>query len=218
MRLFESKILTREEAAEQCRVHRDKGHIIGFTSGAFDLVHAGHVEYLQKAREQCDLLVVAVNSDASVKSYKGPHRPIVPQEQRAATIAALESVDLVFLFDERRNAQNIEAIKPHLYIKAGDYKKSGLTSSEVVEKHGGKAVLVDIETPVSTTAILHKAIESLRAEGKIDAAPMPSSAKPDRSPDDPGITAAGVELPAPPLKMAPAAFLDRDGTINEDVG
>jgi rfaE bifunctional protein nucleotidyltransferase chain/domain len=211
MRPFDSKILTRDEAAERCRVWREEGLVVGFSSGAFDIMHVGHAEFLERARGMCDRLVVAVNSDASIRSYKGPKRPILSEAWRARLVAALESVDLVFLFDERRNAANIEAICPHLYMKAGDYAKSGLTSAEVVERLGGKAVLIDIQTPVSTTDILRKVANF----AQVDDPHMGADGKSVRADDD---SVHAVELPAPSRKSAPAVFLDRDGTINRDVG
>ena len=133
MRSIAEKILTRGQVAEICRKAREEGRKIAFTSGAFDLMHAGHADYLQKARAICDILVVGVNTDASVRAYKGPGRPIVPERERAELVAALEAVDYVFLFCERRNAGNLEAIRPDFYIKAGDYDKSELTSAGIVK-------------------------------------------------------------------------------------
>lgn len=197
------KIRNRNELASLCEQFRREGKVVGFTSGAFDLLHAGHADYLEKARERCDILCVGVNTDASVRQYKGENRPIVPEAQRAELLAALEAVDYVFLFSERRNAANIEALKPDLYIKAGDYEKSGLTSAELVEKHGGQALLIPVTHAVSTTAILDK----IRREG---AGAEGLSVHPGETP--------AVALPGPPRKTAPAAFLDRDGVINEEVG
>ncbi len=198
MRRLDTKILTRDQVAEQCEQLRANGKTIGFTSGAFDLLHAGHAEYLEAAKEHCDILVVAVNTDDSVRSYKGEGRPIVDENMRARLVAALESVDYVFLFSERRNAANIDAIKPDLYIKAGDYDASGLTSAPLVEKHGGKAMLIPVKTNVSTTQLAQRAAESLgmsAADDNTEASP----------------------LTTPPPKAAPAVFLDRDGTINLEV-
>jgi D-glycero-D-manno-heptose 1,7-bisphosphate phosphatase len=200
MRPLDEKILTRDQIAKHCEQIRAEGKTIGFTSGAFDLLHAGHAEYLETAKQHCDILVVAVNTDASVRSYKGPGRPIVDENMRVRLIAALESVDFVFLFSERRNAANIEAIRPNLYIKAGDYDASGLTSAPLVEKHGGKALLIPVKTNVSTTQLAQRAAESLG----IGAA--------DGSTDNETST-----LPTPPPKTAPAVFLDRDGTINREI-
>ncbi len=195
------KIKTRDELAFLCEQFRKQNMVVGFTSGAFDLLHAGHVDYLEKAKSYCDKLIVAVNSDDSVRRYKGQHRPIVPEKQRLKTIAALESVDFVFAFSERRNAKNIELLKPDYYFKAGDYDESQLTSKDVVEKYGGQVKLIPVVDEISTTQIINKINESA-GEG-------------DRFVEEIQRT---VHLKRKPPKMAPAIFLDRDGTINREVG
>ena len=213
MRSIASKILTREQVAEICRKARGEGRKIGFTSGAFDLMHAGHADYLQKARAMCDILVAGVNTDASVRAYKGPGRPIVPERERAELVAALEAVDYVFLFSERRNAENIEAVRPDFYIKAGDYDKSELTSAGILERHGGRVVLIPVENPVSTTEIIRRAAASLGGVDGVD--------KVDKVDKVDGVEegeAPTVCMELPPPKMAPAVFLDRDGTINKEMG
>ena len=97
--MVKDKILSREELSSICKnLHQEK-KTIGFTSGAFDIIHAGHADYLEKAKSQCDILVVGINSDKSVQRYKGPSRPIIPLEQRIIMVAALESVDYVFSFE-----------------------------------------------------------------------------------------------------------------------
>ncbi|MFW6303498.1 MAG: D-glycero-beta-D-manno-heptose 1,7-bisphosphate 7-phosphatase [Candidatus Sumerlaeota bacterium] len=199
MRPFADKIKTREEIADACERLRGEAKTIGFTSGAFDLLHAGHAEYLEAAKQHCEILVVAVNTDESVRSYKGPGRPIVPEKMRIRLVAALESVDYAFLFSERRNAANIEAIRPDFYIKAGDYAPSGLTSAPVVEKYGGQAVLIPIKTKISTSELASRAAQSLG---------LGQETEENRE---------AVKLHAPPQKQAPAVFLDRDGTINREV-
>lgn len=202
MRPISEKLLSRQQVVAFCEAHRRTGKRIGFTSGAFDLLHAGHADFMARARNACDVLVVAINTDESVRRYKGPGRPIVPEQQRAELIAALESVDYVFLFSERRNAKNIELLKPDLYIKAGDYQKANLTSAEVVEKHGGKALLLEIKTQTSTTDLIRKACGSLGLTS------APATESNDQE---------AVSLASRPGKMSPAVFIDRDGTINEEV-
>jgi len=208
VRNLADKILPRDQAAAICQRLRSEGRRIGFTSGAFDLLHAGHADYLQRARALCDALVVGVNSDESVRRYKGPGRPIVGERERAELVAALESVDYVFLFSERRNAANIELLQPHLYIKAGDYEPSGLTSAETLERQGGHVVLLDIRHDLSTTALI-KRIRAAAAQGPPSAIDAPSTTEKDPT------TAASLD--AKPRKTAPAVFLDRDGTINEEI-
>jgi len=195
-----AKLKSRDELAEICAELRRKGKKIGFTSGVFDILHAGHVEYLEKARALCDVLIVGINSDASVRRYKGKSRPLVSENLRAKVLAGLVSVDFVFVFDERRNQQNILALRPDFYIKAGDYSPEQLTSRDVVESIGGKVVLIPVETQISTTEIIKRVVS---AEG----------GKAEQVVEKEG----AVHFLRRPLKAAPAVFLDRDGTINDEM-
>lgn len=198
--MIQDKIKSREAVAEICRQLKAQGKRVGFTSGAFDLLHAGHADYLEKAKALCDILVVGVNTDESVRAYKGPDRPIVPESARIKVIAALESVDFAFLFSERRNAKNIETIQPDYYIKAGDYQASQLTSKEIVEQNGGEVKLIPVEESVSTSTIIDKI------------------ANKQQTVPDPFIEKEGAEhIVLRPAKQSPAVFVDRDGTINEEV-
>lgn len=190
------KITTREELASKVKAWREEGKIVGFTSGAFDIVHAGHVDYLEKAKEKCDILIVGVNTDESVRAYKGQTRPIVPEDERLQTIAGLASVDYVFLFSERRNRANIEALKPSLYIKAGDYTPDELTSADTVSQFGGKTVIIPLTKQVSTTTIIKKMT-------KVDAGPGA----------DNDVRQASTES----RQQQKAVIVDRDGTINVDI-
>ena len=199
MRTRAEKIKSREEVAALCAQARAQGKTVGFTSGAFDLLHAGHVDYLEKARQSCDLLVVGVNADASVRAYKGPQRPIIPAQQRAQVVAALECVDLVFIFPERRNKANIELLRPDFYIKAGDYRPQELTSKEIVERYGGRVLLIPVTADVSTTDIIARAAATHAAQPVLE----------ERE--------GAVHIRRPLPKAAPAVFVDRDGTIIEDV-
>lgn len=196
--MFEAKIKTRAQLIKICSSLRKKGRSIGFTSGAFDILHAGHVDYLDKSKELCDVLVVGVNSNSSVHDYKSADRPIVDELQRIKIVAALEAVDFAFIFKEKRNKKNIQAFKPDFYIKAGDYKLEELTSKEDVEKYGGIVRLIPVEESVSTTEIINK-IRSSQGDLWIE---KENTVHLDR------------RLPSP----KPAIFLDRDGTITEDVG
>ena len=195
------KIKTREELAIICQNIRDAGKTIGFTSGAFDIIHAGHVDYLQQAKNQVDVLIVAVNTDNSVKRYKGDHRPIITQNHRIKLIAALESVDYAFLFEERRNEKNIRELKPHIYFKAGDYSPDKLTSKGVIEELGGKVVLIPIKEQISTSQIISRITGSMSG----------SETYVENIPD-----VGHFEKKS--TKAEPAIFLDRDGTINVEIG
>ena len=197
--MIQDKIKTRAELVRICSDLKKKGNTIGFTSGAFDLLHAGHVDYLEKAKAICDFLIVGINSDKSVKRYKGMGRPIVAQNQRAKVVAALESVDYVFIFEERRNKVNIEELRPDYYIKAGDYKKRELTSKEIIEEYGGEVKIIPITEEISTTSIIKKAATVL----------CDSDYYVEKG--------EAVHLKRLHLKQSPAIFLDRDGTINEEI-
>ena len=199
--MIEDKIKTREQLIPICDQFRSDGLIIGFTSGAFDILHAGHVDYLEQTKLECDKLIVGVNSDVSIRKYKGQDRPIVSENFRLKTVAALESVDYVFLFEERRNARNIELLKPHIYFKAGDYSESQLTSKAIVEQFGGEVRLIPIQENISTTEIINR-IQSVGRDG-------------DQFVEEQERT---VHLKRKPPKMQPAIFLDRDGTINREIG
>lgn len=212
MRAHQSKIITLDALAPQVATLRKEGKKVGFTSGAFDLLHAGHVSYLEKAKEHCDVLIVGINTDASVADYKGPGRPIVAEAARVAVVAALESVDYVFTFSERRNRTNIETLKPVFYIKAGDYKPSELTSSDVVEKYGGKTIILPMEEGFSTTNLIKKisSLSNLGGETSLD----PSTSlrvNPSERIDE---SVRAVTEKREPQK---AVFIDRDGTINKEV-
>lgn len=197
--MIEDKIATREELAGLCERLRSEGKTIGFTSGAFDLLHAGHVTYLEKARALCDVLVVGVNSDASVRRYKGEGRPVNGEQRRLKVVAALESVDRVFLFDERRNEKNIEALRPDYYLKAGDYRPEELTSGPAVEAAGGEVRIVPVDEEVSTSSILRKIADAGSGAARFM--------------EEMG----AVHAERGPTKQSPAVFVDRDGTINEEI-
>jgi D-beta-D-heptose 7-phosphate kinase/D-beta-D-heptose 1-phosphate adenosyltransferase len=126
----------------------------GFTSGTFDILHWGHLSYLQECKDFCKILIVGVNSDSSVRTYKSPHRPILPQQERLALIAALECVDYAFLFEEQNNHQNIHCLQPGWYFKAGDYQLHQLSSKPLVEHYGGKVQLLPLLPNRSTSQIL----------------------------------------------------------------
>ncbi|MCK4326707.1 HAD-IIIA family hydrolase [bacterium] len=197
--MLQDKIKTRTELARICRGLKKQHKKIGFTSGVFDLLHAGHVDYFQQAKKFCDILIVGLNSDESVKKFKGPARPVIPEKERARVIAALAAVDYIFIFNERRNKRNIEIIKPHYYIKAGDYSPEQLTSKEVVESVGGEVKMIPVTIKTSATEIINKIASGFGIQA-------------DRAEKE-----KAVCFPSPPKKTAPAIFLDRDGTINREI-
>lgn len=139
---------------------RDQGKTLVTTNGCFDLVHAGHIRYLADAATFGDLLVVGINSDASVSRLKGPERPIQNENDRALLIGSLKMVDYTFIFQEDDPIAFLEVLKPDFHIKGGDYTPDKLPERDIVEKHGGKIVIVPFSTGHSTTSIVKKIITS----------------------------------------------------------
>lgn len=127
-----------------------------FTNGCFDLIHVGHVRYLQAARQLGKTLVVGINSDRSVRQLKGDLRPIIPEAQRAEVVGALKSVDAVIIFSETTAIATIQAIAPDIYVKGGDYTPETLPEAPVVIANGGRIELIQIEIPTSTSKIVEK--------------------------------------------------------------
>ncbi|MBU0610688.1 MAG: adenylyltransferase/cytidyltransferase family protein [Armatimonadetes bacterium] len=125
-----------------------------FTNGCFDLLHVGHMHLLNFARSLGDTLVVGLNSDASVKRYKGPDRPVVRQEERAEILAALAPVDFVIIFDEDDPRETIKAVKPRYHVKGEDYAGRRLIEADEVEAHGGEVVLASLVDNRSTTRLI----------------------------------------------------------------
>ena len=152
------RILTAGEMrAERDRLHAE-GKTLVFTNGCFDILHRGHVTYLQFAREQGDALCVGLNSDASVRRAKGPTRPVVNQEDRAIVLSALRCVDYVVVFDEDEPRDLIAAVLPDVLVKGKDWAHY-VSGRDIVEANGGCVVLADMVEGRSTTAILRKASE-----------------------------------------------------------
>ncbi|MBZ5674429.1 MAG: HAD-IIIA family hydrolase [Acidobacteriia bacterium] len=167
------KILSLEQMNQWVVAEKAAGRRIGFTCGSFDLLHAGHVEYLGKARELCDRLIVAVNSDASVSRYKNPLRPIVPERERMYVVAGLAAVDAVTLMEEDRPLSLLLRWKPDLYIKGGDYAEDSLRSGEAVRAYGGKVEVVKSGFDTSSSKLIQR-IELLTAHAVPEVAAAPS--------------------------------------------
>ncbi|MBK9193402.1 MAG: D-glycero-beta-D-manno-heptose 1-phosphate adenylyltransferase [Flavobacteriales bacterium] len=140
-----------------CNIWRMKGDRIVFTNGCFDILHRGHVEYLQEAASLGDRLVIGVNSDASVKRQgKGPERPLNDQDSRAKVLAALRLVDAVVIFDEDTPLALIEAIVPDVLVKGGDWSEDRIVGADVVRKNGGEVRSLKLVDGFSTTALVEK--------------------------------------------------------------
>jgi D-beta-D-heptose 7-phosphate kinase / D-beta-D-heptose 1-phosphate adenosyltransferase len=152
----EQKILERTPLQQELASRRHLGQRIAFTNGCFDLVHAGHVQYLEEARAQADLLVVGLNSDTSVRALKGPGRPIHAQDARATVLAGLAAVDYVTIFDESTPLPLIELLRPDVLVKGADYQKSEVVGASFVEASGGRIHLAVLREGYSTTRILRQ--------------------------------------------------------------
>jgi D-glycero-beta-D-manno-heptose 1-phosphate adenylyltransferase len=151
-----SKILTPLELLEAAARLRASGKTIVFANGAFDLLHVGHVRYLQAARREGDWLVVGVNSDASVARAKGPSRPVLPEDERAEIVAALEAADAVVLFEEDSPAALIAALRPDVHAKGTDYAAERVPEREVVASYGGRTAIVGDPKDHATTDVIAK--------------------------------------------------------------
>ncbi|RUY61932.1 D-glycero-beta-D-manno-heptose 1-phosphate adenylyltransferase, partial [Mesorhizobium sp. M7A.F.Ca.CA.001.05.1.1] len=154
-------ILDATSAARMVAAWKEEGLSVGFTNGCFDILHAGHVSLLHAARSQCDRLVLGLNSDASVRRLKGAGRPVNDQHDRACVLAALASVDAVVVFEEDTPLALIEALLPDILVKGADYTVDTVVGADVVQKAGGRVVLVDLVAGKSTTNTIGK----LRAGG-----------------------------------------------------
>ena len=149
-------LIDRNEIAAHCDRLRAAGKKIVFTNGCFDILHAGHVRYLNAARELGDHLIVGLNSDASVKMLKGESRPVNPQCDRAEVLSGLRAVDDVVIFDERTAEAVIAEVKPNVYVKGGDYDLSTLPEAKVVQSYGGRVEFIKLVEGRSTTNIINR--------------------------------------------------------------
>jgi D-beta-D-heptose 7-phosphate kinase/D-beta-D-heptose 1-phosphate adenosyltransferase len=148
------KICTLDEARVRVQAWRQQGRKVVFTNGCFDLLHAGHVTYLEQARHLGDALVVGLNTDRSVRALKGPDRPVIREEDRARVLAALEAVDAVILFDEDTPLNLIEALRPGVLVKGDDYREDQVVGAEQVRSWGGRVELIGVLPGRSTSRIV----------------------------------------------------------------
>ena len=145
-----------KEGAELARALRSGGRRLVFTNGVFDLLHPGHVRYLQQARALGDALIIGLNADASVRKNKGPDRPINSEAERAEILEALECVDAVVVFAEDTPSEIIKAIQPDILVKGADWAEDAIVGRDTVEARGGRVVRVPIEPGYSTTEMIRK--------------------------------------------------------------
>ncbi len=152
-----SKVLPREQLLTTLSGERSKGNRVVFTNGCFDLMHIGHTRYLESAKALGDVLVVGINSDASVRRLdKAPDRPIVPEAQRAEVLAALGCVDFVTVFDESDPLQLITDVQPDVLVKGGDWAIDRIVGREIVEARGGLVKTIPLVPGQSTTGLLQR--------------------------------------------------------------
>ena len=145
--------------AERCQSLRDQGRKIVFTNGCFDLIHVGHLRYLEAARALGDCLIVAVNADASLRSVKGPTRPILSADQRKRILAALACVDYVTEFAEETPHAILRELRPDVLVKGANYSIEEVVGREVVEGYGGKVETVELTEGHSSTRLIERALE-----------------------------------------------------------
>lgn len=159
---FSDKIITAESLFDWRDNLKRKGQRLAATNGCFDILHTGHINYLQAARNAADALIVGINSDRSVKELKGPTRPIQNENDRAAIIAALQSVDGVYIFDELRATKFLELTQPDLYVKGGDYSLDELPEEErqLISKIGAELKVLGLVSGKSSSDIADRIIRS----------------------------------------------------------
>lgn len=156
---FNKKIKTLTQLIPIAKKLKKQHKRIVTTNGVFDILHFGHVKYLEEAKKLGDILIVGVNTDKSVKQNKGDKRPINNEKLRIGVLAGLESVDYAFLFNEKNPIKWISMLKPNIHVKAGDYKLSQIIEKGAVEKNGGRMVIAKMEKGYSTTKLIGKIID-----------------------------------------------------------
>ena len=151
-----NKILERNALKDKLEELRKKGKKIAFTNGCFDILHVGHVRYLREAKKTADVLVLALNSDSSVRSIKGEKRPLMNEKERAEILAALEFIDFVTIFPELTPLELINYLKPDILIKGGDWPEEKVVGREEIKKWGGRVAIIPEVEGKSTTNIVEK--------------------------------------------------------------
>ena len=159
--MIKDKIKTREALKKIVSRLKKERKTVVFTNGCFDILHAGHVTYLEEAKKEGDILIVALNSDSSVRTLKGRGRPVVNQNERSMVLAALDSVDFVTVFEEDDPAAIIKALGPDVIVKGADWRKDEIIGGDYVKKSGGRVATAPIYKGLSTTSLIKK-IKRLR--------------------------------------------------------
>jgi len=156
------KILSTDQLEKVCSQARERGQQVVFTNGCFDLLHVGHVRYLEAARKLGDLLVVAVNSDRSVHEIKGPLRPVIAETERCELVAALQSVDYVCTFDTPTPLPLIKLLLPKILVKGADWSLDATVGAQEVKQAGGQVVHIPLVSGLSTTKIIERILDRFR--------------------------------------------------------
>ena len=156
-----SKVYTLETLLPAIEQHRNNGQTIVFANGCFDLLHVGHIRYLQGARALGDVLVVGLNGDNSVRMIKGAGRPLMPQEERAEILAAIQYVDYVVIFDETNVTRLLEQLRPHIHCKGTDYTEESVPEREVVRSFGGRVAIAGDPKNHSTRNMIEEILQKL---------------------------------------------------------
>lgn len=151
------QVIKLDELLKVIKNLKDENKVIVTTNGCFDILHVGHVRYLKQAKQQGDILVIALNTDESVRRLKGPTRPINNENDRAEVLASLNSVDYVVLFNEQTPVDLLVQIKPDIHVKGGDYDINTLPEAKFIQEAGGKVVFMPMVEGKSTTSIIEKA-------------------------------------------------------------
>jgi len=159
---FKDNLLTAEEMRKEIVKLQKAGKRVVFTNGVFDILHIGHLTYLEEAGNLGDVLVVGVNSDASVKVNKGDKRPINSEKNRAYVLLGTKFVNYAVIFDEKTPEKLLDVLKPDVHVKGGDYKKEDLPETKIVEGNGGEVKILSFVDNVSTTQIINKIIEAYK--------------------------------------------------------
>ena len=141
--------------------HKKEGKKVVFTNGCYDILHIGHIRCFQEGKRLGDILIVALNSDRSVRALKGPSRPIIPEDERAEIIAAIESVDYVTIFDQEEPLEIISTITPDVLVKGGDWTIDTIVGKNLVESHGGSVLSLPMVPGISTSRIIEKIVSHL---------------------------------------------------------
>jgi len=153
-----NKVISLDQLLEIRQQAKQAGKTVVFTNGVFDLLHRGHVEYLEKARALGDLLIVGLNSDASVRRIKGEQRPLCPQQDRAIVLSALSCIDYIVMFEEDTPQRLIESLVPDILVKGADYSVERIVGADIVINNGGKVVPIELTPGQSTTALIERIV------------------------------------------------------------